>query len=125
MGHLDKIREAGFEVLLFQAEVLISSLDGSGDLRDGYGMEEFDNLLIKKYMEIDPLLIEDLDRMGIENPILVEVEDGKWIMVDGHHRLAWAVIWERPIPVVLVEFDTDIFELDAVMSEAERYYHHA
>lgn len=125
MSHLDKIREAGFSVLVFEAETLVRSLDDSGDLRNGTGMEQFDDLLIEKYMEMDVLLIDDLNRIGIENPILVEVEDGKWIMVDGHHRLAWAVIWERPVPVVLVEFDTDIFELDAVMSQAERYYDHA
>lgn len=124
MGHLDNIRSAGFKVCMFQAEILIASLDDSGDLPRGQGMEGFDSLLIDKYMEMDPLLIEDLDRMGIENPILVEIDNGKWLMVDGHHRLAWASIWERPIPVVFVEWDTDMFELDAIMCEAEVDYDH-
>lgn len=122
---LDVIAEAGFAVQVFCAEDLASSLDDSGDLPWGKDMSYFDDLMIDKYMEIDPLLVDDLNRMGIENPILVEVEEGRLIMTDGHHRLAWALIEGKSVPVVFIHWDTDIFGLDAIISDGEVDYTHS
>lgn len=116
---LDRIATAGFAVQVFDAEALVDSLDDSGDLPTGRGMEYFDELMIDKYMEIDPILYADLDALGIENPILIEVDEGRLIMVDGHHRLAWALVERATVPVVFVDHLVDIFGLDVIISETE------
>lgn len=122
---LDVIASAGFEVQVFRAEDLVESLDDSADLPAGKDMSYFDDLMIDKYMEIDPLLIDDLNLMGIESPILIEVEEGRLIMSDGHHRLAWALIETQPIPVVFIHWDTDILTLDKIISDGEVDYTHS
>lgn len=122
---LDVIARAGFEIQVFDAEELVGSLDDSGDLPTGKNMSYFDDLMIDKYMEMDPLLIADLNVMGIENPILIEVEEGRLIMTDGHHRLAWALIDDHPVPVVFIHWDTDIFGLDKIISDGEVDYTHS
>lgn len=123
---LCKIAAAGYSVEVFQADDLIAALDDSGDLPEGHGMEQFEGLLIGKYMEMDPLLLADLDLIGIEQPVLVEVEDdGSWTFVDGHHRLAWASRINAPVPVILVTMDIDFITLYNVMSESDIYYDHA
>lgn len=116
---LDRIATAGFAVQVFDAEALVDSLDDSGDLPTGKGMEYFDELMIDKYMEIDEALYADLDALGIENPILVEVDEGRLIMTDGHHRLAWALVERATVPVVFVDYLVDIFGLDVIMSQTE------
>lgn len=114
---LNKIAAAGYDVQMFEAEALIAALDSSCDLPNGYGMDRFDELLTHKWMEIDPLLIEDLDMIGIEQPVLVEIEDdGSWTFVDGHHRLAWAAISKEPVPVIFVTIEVDPIELYETLS---------
>lgn len=119
---LNKIAQAGFDIQIFEAEDLVAALDGSGDLRTA-GMDGFDDLMIEKYMDIDPLLYTDLNLLGIENPIMIEAEDGELIMMDGHHRLAWAIVEKQPVPVVFIHWDTDIFGLDKIMDDEADYDH--
>jgi hypothetical protein len=122
---LSKIAAAGFNIEVFQAEALIAALDGSGDLPDGYGMERFDEVLTNKYMEMDRLLLDDLDLVGIEQPVLIEVEvDGSWTFVDGHHRLAWAAMSDEEVPVIFVTVDIDEIDLYNAISESDIYYDH-
>lgn len=126
MSHLSRIVAAGFDVQVFEAEAFIAALDDSGDLPTGYGMDKFDDVLISAYMEMDPLLIADLEVMGIEQPLLVDVEeDGRWTFVDGHHRLAWAAVAKAPVPVIFVTIDMDAIALYEVMLPAEVFYDHA
>lgn len=126
MSHLSRITAAGFDVQVFEAEAFIGALDDSGDLPQGCGMDRFDDVLTSKFMEMDPLLIADLEVMGIEQPLLVDVEDdGTWTFVDGHHRLAWAVVAKAPVPVIFVTIDMDAIALYEVMAPAEVFYDHA
>lgn len=114
---LSKIAAAGYNVQMFEAEALIAALDSSCDLPNGYAMDRFDELLTHKWMEMDPLLIEDLDLIGIEQPVLVEIEDdGSWTFVDGHHRLSWAAMSKEPVPVIFVTVETDPVELYETLS---------
>lgn len=123
MSHLSRIAAAGYDVQVFEAEAFIAALDDSGDLPSGYGMERFDDMLVSKYMEADPLLIADLNLMGIEQPLLVDVEDdGTWTFVDGHHRLAWAVVAKAPVPVIFVTIDMDAIALYEAMLPGEVFY---
>lgn len=120
---LSTIAAAGFSVQMFEAEALIRALDSSCDLPDGFGMDRFDELLTKKWMEMDELLIDDLDHMGIEQPLLVEIEDdGTWHFVDGHHRLSWAVVSKEPVPVIFVTVETDPIELYELISRFDIDY---
>lgn len=123
---LSNIAAAGYTVEVFQAEDLIAAIDDSGDLPRGHGMDRFEDLMIHKYMEMDPLLLADLDLIGIEQPVLVEVEDdGSWTFVDGHHRLAWASRINADVPVIFVTMDIDSIALYNIMSESDIYYDHA
>lgn len=122
---LDKIAALGVEIHMFMVGDFIAALDHSGDLTRGQTMVNFDDLLLDKWVEMDEMLIADLDLIGIESPILVDIEDDNtWTMVDGHHRLAWAIMRNAEVPVVFVTMDTDPLALWDVMAEFESYYDH-
>lgn len=120
---LSEIAAAGYDVQMFEAEALIAALDSSCDLPYSHTMERFDELLTHKWMEIDPMLVEDLDLIGIEQPVLVEIEcDGSWAFVDGHHRLAWAAMSKEPVPVLFVTVELDPTELYTFLSSFDIDY---
>lgn len=123
---IKKLLDAGFDVQVLDAETLVASLDDSCDLPTGKDMTCFDDLLIFKFMEIPPRLYDDLEMMGIEQPVLVEVMPcGSWYFADGHHRLAWALVREKLVPVVFSTGEIDEFELYDILAENDIYYEYA
>lgn len=89
-------------IQVIDANELIAALDGSVDFLDG---SDLDGLLATKYDDCSEMFMIDVDCMGIERPVCVEIdEDGFWIMGDGHHRLAVA---SRHGFEIMVLFATD------------------
>lgn len=122
---MTKLAEAGYNIHIFEAESLVGALDAAADLLT-HSMVGFDDLMTKKYQEISPVLFDDLSIMGIESPILVDIEeDGSWYLTDGHHRLAWALVHDQPVPVLFVDETVDPYAIWDIITEAEKFYEHA
>lgn len=118
---MQKLLDAGYQTHIIDAEAFAAALDDSNDLQ-GRGMDAFDDLMIEKFQEIPPRLLDDLEMMGIETPILVSVEeDGSWVLVDGHHRLAWALVEKCQVPVFFVDETVDPTEVWLIMDDSEYY----
>lgn len=122
---VSSLANAGIDIYMFDAEALVAALDDSGDLPNGRGMEFFPDLMIMKYMEIPPRLHDDLNVMGIEMPVLIEVEETRWRFVDGHHRLAWALVHGQPVPTVLFTEEMDPIVLYDALSQFDIFYDYA
>lgn len=118
-----KLCAAGYDIHFFEAEPLRAAIDSACDLPTGKTMEYFDDLMILKYQEIPQDMINDLGMMGIETPILIDVElDGAWNLTDGHHRLAWALVHEQPVPVIFVDDSIDSMDLWVLIPESNYDY---
>lgn len=120
---MKRLSEAGFDVHFFEAESLADALDDANDLLVEGDMDSFDDLMTSKYQEIPPTLFDDLQMMGIESPIIIEVEAGdRWRLCDGHHRMAWALVHNRPVPVLFVDETVDPIELWLIIADHEVDY---
>lgn len=116
---MQRLHDAGYDTHILDAEAFAAALDDSTDL-NGRGMRFFDDLMIEKFQNIPPRLLDDLDLIGIEKPILVTVdEEGYWCIVDGHHRLAWALTERRQVPVLFVDEHVDTNEVWLIMDDIE------
>lgn len=103
-----KLSAAGYDIHFFDAEPLRAAIDSACDLPTGLTMEHFDDLMILKYQEIPQMMLDDLELMGIETPILIDIEpDSSWNLTDGHHRLAWALVHKELVPVIFVDETID------------------
>lgn len=119
---IQMLADAGYDTHILDAEAFAAALDGSTDL-EGRGMEAFDDLMIEKFYRLPPRLLDDLEVMGIQKPVLVIVdEEGHWCLVDGHHRLAWALEQGFSVPVLFVDEAVDPNEVWLIMEEDEYDY---
>lgn len=90
---------------------LRDSLDCSTDLREDLGdtMEEtFPVLMEKKVESCSDWFFTNLATLGIQEPLVIIIRsDGRWQMDEGHHRLAWALLNNKDVPVVFDDSGAD------------------
>lgn len=90
---------------------LRDSLDCSTDLRHDLGdtmAETFPVLLEKKYDSCSDWFATNLALLGIQEPLVIIVRaDGRWQMDEGHHRLAWALLNNKTVPVIFDDSGAD------------------
>jgi hypothetical protein len=92
-------------IQMVEPGLLIDCLDGSTDLRADLGdtmHDDFMTLLDRKFNRCSEWFNTNLATLGIQEPLVVIIyPNGEWVIDDGHHRLAWALLNEiSEIPVV-------------------------
>lgn len=90
---------------------LRDALDCSTDLRHDEGDtmgEHFPVLMEKKAGGCSDWFFSNLASLGIQEPLVIIVRsDGRWQMDEGHHRLAWALLNNKDVPVIFDDSGAD------------------
>lgn len=102
---------AAFCIQMVDAYALRDALDTSTDLRHDLGdtmNEDFPVLLEKKWGNCSDWFTTNLATLGIQEPLVIIIyRDGLWCMDEGHHRLAWALLNNKEVPVIFDDSGAD------------------
>jgi hypothetical protein len=90
---------------------LRDALDRSTDLYHDEGdtmHTDFPVLLEKKIGNCSDWFLTNLEMLGIQEPLVIIIySDGSWCMDEGHHRLAWALLNGKEVPVIFDDSGAD------------------